>query len=138
MKSKRRETLILNLVLYGTIVTSSPKSTRKFGDLVGMMLFSEAAYMTLLVFFGVVVSLLILRSIPGLLLRVVLAIPRQRLLALVHRAQNRRIGIAFSAPAPSGGRWKLVLVSSSLLVLVMLVTTAFWSTHSAFLMTLLQ
>jgi hypothetical protein len=94
--------------------------------------------MTLLVFLGVVVSLLILRSIPGLLLRLVLAIPRQRLFATLHSARSRRIAIAFSTPAPSVGRMKLVLVSSSLLALAVLVTTAYWSTHSAFLMTLLQ
>ena len=94
--------------------------------------------MTLLVFLGVVVSLLILRSIPGFLLRLVLAIPRQRLLAMVRGARSRRVSIAFSTPAPSIGRLKLVLVSSSLLMLGALVTTAFWSTHSAFLMTLLQ
>ena len=91
--------------------------------------------MTLLVFLGVVVSLLILRSIPGFLLRLVLAIPRQRLLAMM---RSPRVSIAFSTPAPSIGRLKLVLVSSSLLMLGALVTTAFWSTHSAFLMTLLQ
>ena len=91
--------------------------------------------MTLLVFLGVVVSLLILRSIPGFLLRLVLAIPRQRLLAMM---RSPRVSIAFSTTAPSIGRLKLVLVSSSLLILGALVTTAFWSTHSAFLMTLLQ
>jgi hypothetical protein len=94
--------------------------------------------MTLLIFFGVFVSLLILRSIPGLLFRLALAIPRQRLFALMHGARSRRIGIAFSTPAPSRGRLKFVLVSSSLLALAVLATTAFWSTHSAFLMTLLQ
>ena len=94
--------------------------------------------MTLLVFLGVVVSLLILREIPGLLLRLVLAIPRRRWLALMRGARHRRIGIAFATPAPSGNRLKLVLVSSSLLVLAVLVTTAYWSTHAAFLMTLLQ
>lgn len=94
--------------------------------------------MTLLVFLGIVAGLLILRTIPGLLLRLLLAIPWQRLFAVTHRLPSRRIGIAFSSPAPSGGRLKLVLVSSSLLLLAVLVTTAFWSAHSAFLMTLLR
>lgn len=94
--------------------------------------------MTLLVFLGVVVGLLILRSIPGLVLRLVRAIPGQRLFAMLRCAHTRKVGIAFSTPAPAVGRLKLVLVSSSLLMLAVLVTTAFWSTHSAFLMTLLQ
>jgi hypothetical protein len=108
--------------------------------------------MTLLVFLGALVSLLILRLIPGLLLRLVLAIPRQRLIAMLRQMQIRRIGIAFPrkssvpssdtqlvlyhAPAPRRGR--LVFVSSSLLVLALLVTTAFWTWHSSGLMMLLR
>ena len=50
--------------------------------------------MTLLVFLGIVVSLLILRLIPGLLLRLVLAIPRRHFVALMRRMHNRTISIA--------------------------------------------
>jgi hypothetical protein len=105
--------------------------------------------MTLMVFLGVVVSLLILRLIPNLLQRLVLAIPHHHLMAIMH---GRRIGIAlprksaaaFSeaamamSVAPAGGRLKLVLVSSSLLVLAVLVSTAFWTWHSTGLMLLLR
>ncbi len=91
--------------------------------------------MTLLVFLGVVLSLLILRLIPGLLLRLVLAIPRRRLVAFMASTargmKSRRIGIVLqrkSAEAPSDtqlvfqpsrskGRVRRVLVSSSLLVI---------------------
>jgi putative Ca2+/H+ antiporter (TMEM165/GDT1 family) len=112
--------------------------------------------MTLLVFLGVVVSLLILRLIPGLMLRLVMAIPRRRLIAamasMTHWVLARRVGIVLSrkssapqsctqlvlyrAPAPRRGR--LVLVSSSLLVLAFLFTTAFWTWHSTGLMMLLR
>lgn len=108
--------------------------------------------MTLLVFLGVVVSLLILRLIPGLLLRLVLAIPRRRLVAAMRSIRARGISVALprrsanvladaaitSRRAPAGGRLKLVLVSSSLAILVALVTTAFWSWHSSGLMMLLR
>ena len=111
--------------------------------------------MTLLVFLGVVLSLLILRLIPGLLLRLVLAIPRRRLVAFMastaHRVRTRRIGIVLQRksappsdtqlvfqPSPSKGRLRRVLVSSSLLVIAVLVTTAFWSWHSTGLMMLLR
>ena len=94
--------------------------------------------MTLLVFLGVIVGLLILRAIPGMLLRLLLAVPWQRLFTATHQRSDRRIGIAFSSPVLSGSRLKLVLVSSSLLLLAVLATTAFWSAHSAFLMTLLR
>jgi hypothetical protein len=119
--------------------------------------------MTFLVFLGVLVSLLILRLIPGLLLRLVLAIPRRRLIALLTSrtvstmrwARDRQVGIVLSrkssAPqsdmqlvlraAPSqasGSRGRLVFVSSSLLVLAVLVTTAFWTWHSTGLMMLLH
>jgi hypothetical protein len=107
--------------------------------------------MTLLVFLGVVVGLLILRLIPGLLLRMVLAIPRHRLMATLRSVRARQVSIALprstnvlaeaaitSRRAPSGGRLKLVLVSSSLAILVALVTTAFWSWHSSGLMMLLR
>ena len=49
--------------------------------------------MTLIVFLGIVVSLLILRLIPGLLLRLVLAVPRQRVAATMRWARSRRIGV---------------------------------------------
>lgn len=106
--------------------------------------------MTLIVFLGVLVSLLVLRSIPGLLLRLALAIPRHHLIAIMTWMQGRKIGIVLprkstaalsnalvvsSAPA---GRFKLALVSSSLLVLAVLVTTAFWTWHSTGLMMLLH
>ncbi|HEY3988501.1 MAG TPA: hypothetical protein VGM02_04325 [Acidobacteriaceae bacterium] len=108
--------------------------------------------MTLLVFLGIVVSLLILRLVPGLLLRLVLAIPRHHLIAITRWVRDRRIGIvlprktasAFAgeaiavAPRRSGSRLKLVLVSSSLLFLAILATTAFWSWHSTALMMLLR
>ncbi len=95
--------------------------------------------MTLLVFLGIVVSLLILRLIPGLLLRLVLAIPRHHFVALMRRVHTRKISIALSRTrATPRSRVKLVLVSSSLLALALLVTTAFWSWHSASLMMLLR
>jgi hypothetical protein len=107
--------------------------------------------MTLMVFLGVLVSLLILRLVPGLLLRLVLAIPRDRLAASMRWLRARRIDIALSRKSASvladaaitsrrahTGRLKLVLVSSSLLVLAALVTTAFWSWHSTGLMMLLR
>jgi hypothetical protein len=113
---------------------------------------SEAAQMTLLVFFGVVVSLMILRLIPGLLMRLVLAIPRQRLIAMLRQLKSRRVGIVFPRkssvpaqgtqlvfwPAPSPRRGKLVYLSSSLLVLAALVTTAFWTWHATGLMMFLR
>jgi hypothetical protein len=104
-----------------------------------------------MVFLGVVVSLLILRLVPGLLLRLVLAIPRHRLAAIMRLVRARGISVSLprkSANAPADatimssrahtGRLKLVLVSSSLLVLAVLVTTAFWSWHSTGLMMLLR
>lgn len=108
--------------------------------------------MTLMVFLGVVVGLLILRLIPGLLLRIVLAIPRHRVVSTMRWVRARRISIALprtnpnvltdavstSRRAHAGGRLKFVLVSSSLLVLAALVTTAFWTWHSSGLMMLLQ
>lgn len=108
--------------------------------------------MTLLVFLGVLVSLLILRLIPSLLFQLTLAIPRHRLIAMMAWLHGLKIGIALprisavalsdalivgSAPT-GGGRLKLVLVSSSLLVLAALVTTAFWTWHSTALMMLLH
>lgn len=111
--------------------------------------------MTLLVFLGVLVSLLILRSVPGLLSQLALAIPRHRLFAMMRWVRGRKISVALPrmsatglsdtlivgsamGSAPAGGRLRLVLVSSSLLVLAVLVTTAFWSWHSTALMMLLQ
>jgi hypothetical protein len=95
--------------------------------------------MTLLVFLGIVVSLLILRLIPGLLLRLVLAIPRHHFVALMRQVHSRKISIALSRTAATPrSRVKLVLVSSSLLALALLATTAFWSWHSASLMMLLR
>jgi hypothetical protein len=108
--------------------------------------------MTLIIFLGVVVGLLILRLIPGLLLRLVLAIPRRHVAATMRWVRARRIGVALprksanaltdtsitTRRAPAGGRLKLVLVSSSLLVLAVLVTTAFWTWHSTGLMMLLR
>ena len=106
--------------------------------------------MTLMVFLGILVSLLVLRSIPGLLLRLMLAIPRPHLIAIMTWMHGRKIGIVLprkstaalsnalivsSAPA---GRFKLALVSSSLLALAVLVTTAFWTWHSTGLMMLLR
>jgi hypothetical protein len=113
---------------------------------------SEAAPMTLLVFFGVVVSLLILRLIPGLILRLVLAIPRRRLIAMLRQLKSRRVSIVLPRkssepangtqlvfwPAPSPRRGKLVYVSSSLLVLAALVTTVFWTWHTTGLLMFLQ
>ena len=108
--------------------------------------------MTLLVFLGVLVSLLILRLIPGLLMRLVLAIPRQRLISMLRQLKGRRVGIVlprrssdpepgtqlvfWHTPSPRPG--KLVYVSSSLLVLAALVTTAFWTWHSTGLLMFLR
>lgn len=106
--------------------------------------------MTLMVFLGVVLSLLILRLVPGLLLRIVLAVPRHRVASTMRWVRSQRISIAFPRKSPNlladtgtgraraGGRLKLVLVSSSLLVLAALVTTAFWTWHSSGLMMLLH
>ncbi|MFL6304898.1 MAG: hypothetical protein ACJ72H_15305 [Candidatus Sulfotelmatobacter sp.] len=108
--------------------------------------------MTLMVFLGVLVSLLILRLVPGLLLRIVLAIPRHRVASSMRWVRARRISIALPRKSPNplpdaastshrahaSGRLKLVLVSSSLLVLAALVTTAFWTWHSSGLMLLLR
>jgi hypothetical protein len=107
--------------------------------------------MTLLVFLGVVVSLLILRLVPGLLLHIALAIPRRRLMTMrlmimTRWLHARRIGFALSRntanipvyATPPARRLKLVLVSSSLLALAVLLTTAFWTWHSTALMMLLR
>jgi hypothetical protein len=106
--------------------------------------------MTLLVFLGILVSLLILRLVPGLLVQLALAMPRDRLIATMHWIHGRKIGIAmprtraialsdaFMGYAPAGGRLKLVFVSSSLLALAVLATTAFWTWHSTALMMLLH
>jgi hypothetical protein len=107
--------------------------------------------MTLLVFLGVLVSLLILRLVPGILLRLALVIPRHRLIAMMRWVHGQEISIALPRmsatalsdafivnSAPAGGRFKFVLVSSSLLMLAVLVTTAFWTWHSTALMMLLQ
>lgn len=106
--------------------------------------------MTLIVFLGVLVSLLVLRSIPGLLLRLMLATPRHRLIAIMTWMHGRKIGIVLPrnstaalsnalivSSAPTG-RFKLALVSSSLLVLAVLFTTAFWTWHSTGLMMFLR
>jgi hypothetical protein len=106
--------------------------------------------MTLLVFLGVLVSLLILRLVPRLVLRVAL-VPRHRLIAMMRSAHDRKISIALPrtsatalsgallmGSAPAGGRLKLLLVSSSLLVLAVLATTAFWTWHSSALMMFLH
>jgi uncharacterized protein YjiS (DUF1127 family) len=115
------------------------------------MITERGQLMTLMVFLGVLVSLLILRLVPGLLLRLVLAIPRHRLAASMGWLRARRIEIALSRKSTRAladaaitsrrahpGRLKLVLVSSSLVVLAALVTTAFWTWHSTGLMMLLQ
>jgi hypothetical protein len=102
--------------------------------------------MTLMVFLGVVVSLLILRLIPGLLLRLLLAVPRQRVAATMRWVRARQIGIVSPRQsasitfhrAPAAGRLKLALLSSSLLVLAVVATTAFWTWHSTALMMLLR
>lgn len=107
--------------------------------------------MTLLIFLGVLVSLLVLRSIPNLFVRLALAVPHGRILGIMHRVHHGKIGIAlprasvaglsdvFSVnSALAGGRLRLALVSSSLLVLAVLVTTAFWTWHSTGLMMLLR
>jgi hypothetical protein len=106
--------------------------------------------MTLIVFLGILVSLLVLRSIPGLLLRLTLAIPRHHLIAIMTWMHGRKIGIvlprtnttalsnAFIANSAPAGRFKLALVSSSLLALAVLITTAFWTWHSTSLMMLLR
>ena len=129
--------------------------TLQVGDRMGMIN-PARQHMTLLVFLGVVLSLLILRLIPGLLLRLVLAIPRRRLVTLMastaHGVRSRRIGIVLQRKSASGssdtqlvfqpsrskGRVRRVLVSSSLLAIAVLVTTAFWSWHSTGLMMLLR
>jgi hypothetical protein len=109
--------------------------------------------MTLLVFLGILVSLLILRLVPGLLVQLALAIPRYRLIAMMGWVHERKISIVLprmggaalsdalgmgSAMGSAGGRLKLALVSSSLLVLAVLATTAFWTWHSTALMMLLH
>jgi hypothetical protein len=116
--------------------------------------------MTFMVFLGVLVSLLILRLIPGLLLRLALAIPRRHLVAVLTSmatstmrwARGRQVDIVLSRknsapqsemqlvlyPAPAPRRGRLVFVSSSLLALAVLVTTAFWTWHSTGLMMLLR
>jgi hypothetical protein len=124
--------------------------------------------MTFMIFLGALVSLLILRLVPGLVLRLALAIPRKRLIALttatMRRLQAQRVAIVLSrkrpepsctepsrtepssemqlvfrpAPPRAPARGRLVLVSSSLLVLAALVTTAFWTWHSTGLMMLLR
>jgi hypothetical protein len=114
--------------------------------------------MTFMIFLGALVSLLILRLVPGLVLRLALAIPRKRLIALttatMRRLQAQRVAIVLSrkstepssdmqlvfrpAPSQAPARGRLVLVSSSLLVLAALVTTAFWTWHSTGLMMLLR
>jgi hypothetical protein len=98
--------------------------------------------MTLFVFLGVVVSLLILRLVPGLLLRLVLAIPRQHFIAFVRWLHRRQVDVVLPRRnAPTAGirrRARLVLVSSSLLMLALLATTAYWSTHTSSLMMLLR
>jgi hypothetical protein len=107
--------------------------------------------MTLLVFLGILVSLMILRLVPSLLVQLALAIPRYRLTAMTRSVYGRKINIALPrmsatalsdalilGSAPAGGRLKLVLVSSSLLVLAVLATTAFWTWHSSALMMLLH
>jgi hypothetical protein len=100
-----------------------------------------------MVFLGILVSLLVLRSIPGLLLRFMLAIPRHRLIAIMTWMHGRKIGIALprnstaalsNALIAPAGRFKLALVSSSLLVLAVLVTTVFWTWHSTGLVMLLR
>jgi hypothetical protein len=105
-----------------------------------------------MVFLGVVVSLLILRLIPGLLLRLVLAVPRQHVAATMRWVRGLRIGVVSprrsvnvltdasitSRRARAAGRLKLVLVSSSLLILAVLATTAFYTWHSTALMILLR
>jgi hypothetical protein len=99
-------------------------------------------FMTLLVFFGVLVSLLVLRLVPGLVLRMVLAIPRNHVTAFLHWLHRRRVDVALprrnAPPAGARRRVKLVLVSSSLLMLALLATTAYWSSHTSSLMILLR
>ena len=111
--------------------------------------------MTLLVFLGVLVGLLILRLVPGLLVQLALAVRRYRLIAMMGWAHGRKISIALprmsgaalsdalamgsaTGAAPAGGRLKWALVSSSLLALAVLATTAFWTWHSTALMMLLH
>jgi hypothetical protein len=50
--------------------------------------------MTLLVFLGILVSLLILRLVPGTLLRLALALPRHRPIARMRWVHDRKISIA--------------------------------------------
>jgi hypothetical protein len=102
-----------------------------------------------MVFLAVLVGLLILRLVPGLLLRMVLALPRHRVAASMRWVRATRINVALLRKSTHveadaiitsrpGSRLKLVLVSSSLLALAALVTTAFWTWHSASLMMLLR
>jgi hypothetical protein len=84
--------------------------------------------------------------IPGLLLRLLLAVPRQHVAATMRWVRARRIGVVSSRQstsitsrrAPAMGRLKLALLSSSSLVLAVLATTAFWTWHSTALMVLLR
>jgi hypothetical protein len=110
--------------------------------------------MTLLVFLGILVSLLILRLVPGLLVQLALAVPRYRLIGIMGSVQGRKVSIALPrtvtalsdalvlgsamGSAPAGSRLKLALVSSSLLALAVLATTVFWTWHSTALMMLLH
>jgi hypothetical protein len=96
--------------------------------------------MTLLVFAGVLVGLLILRLLPGLLLRLLLAIPRHRVVRAMRMIRGRSLSVSFSSlRVPVGSsRLKLVVVSASLLALVVLVTSAVWTWHSTGLMLLLR
>ena len=106
--------------------------------------------MTLLVFLGILVSLLVLRSVPHLFVRLALGIPQNRVVGM-RWAHGGRVSIALPRPSmaglsnlfsassvPATGRFRLSLVSSSLLVLAVLVTTAFWTWHSTGLMMLLR
>ena len=115
------------------------------------MITERGQLMTLMVFLGVVVSLLVLRLVPSLLLRFALVIPRRDLSAIMTWVHGRKISIELSPKgaaalsnaftlslAPAGSRFKLVLVSSSLLVLALLASTAFWTWHTTGLMMLLH
>lgn len=101
--------------------------------------------MTLLVFLGVVAGLLILRMVPSLLLRLILTMPRQRVIRTLRMVRTSPIrtmvparAATLSGAAPAANRLRMVLVSSSLLALAALVTTALWKWHATGLMLLLR
>jgi hypothetical protein len=98
--------------------------------------------MTLVVFFGVATGLLVLRMLPAVILRTVSPV-RRRYARLLPAWLARARRSAFDACRPSqpltaARRIKLLLVSSMLLMLALVATTEYWSTHASLLMSLLR